>query len=256
MRHETQNMHLPTPTQQRYIADEYSNDNPTWHSEDSPWKARQIMRVLEPYQGDRPLTVCEIGCGVGGVLAALDEIFSENHVDSQFVGYDIAPIAIERARATWHDRERIEFRCADILDSKRLNYDLCLLIDVLEHLDDPLTFLSQLCDRGLRTFIIHLPLENHWLGILRGLTDPRRSPVGHLHFYDTHSAISLLERAGLVLNRWVYTPEADLDIRLHRTAKSVLAYLPRKFVFWIAPALTVHSIGGAAFMARCTVSRE
>ena len=238
------------------MTDDYAKVSPTWHSEDSPWKAQQIMRVFEPSQTNRPLTVCEIGCGVGGVLAALDGILSERGVDAQFVGFDIAPIAITRARRAWQHHERLEFRCEDVLSIERLDYDVCLLIDLLEHLDDPLAFLVQLRARGLSDFLVHLPLENNWLGIMRGKTDPRASPVGHLHFYDTHSALSLLERAGLTLNRWVYTLEFDLDIRLHRTIKSTLAYLPRKLMFSIWPTLTVHSIGGAALMARCGVNRD
>jgi hypothetical protein len=89
---------------------------------------------------------------------------------------------------------------------------------------------------------------------MRGRTDPRRIKVGHVHFYDTHSALGMLECAGLTVHRWVYTPELDLDIRLHRTMWSGLAYVPRKLLFGIWPALCVHTIGGAALMARCFCS--
>ena len=233
-----------------YTSEDYSEQNPTWHREDSPWKAEQILRVMELPGNDRPLRICDIGCGVGGVIAALDGLLAERNIDALLAGYDIAPIAIDRARRIWRDRERLVFECVDALSRDRLDYDLCLLMDVLEHLEDPRGFLRALKARGIQDCIVHLPLENNWLAIMRGRTDPRRSRVGHLHFYDTHSALSMLERAGLQVTKWVYTPELDLDIRLHKTFRSIMAYLPRKALLSLWPAMSVHTIGGAALMAR------
>ncbi len=234
-----------------YLTGEYAASSPTWHIEDSPWKAVQVMRVYDPPAMDRPLRICEIGCGVGGVLASLDEILARRGIDARFTGFDIASVAVKRAGQIWRDRERLRFECQDVLTLERLDYDVCLLIDVLEHLDNPLHFLRELRVRGLSEYVVHLPLENNWLAIVRGKTDPRRSPVGHQHFYDTHSAVSLMEQADLNVTRRVYTVEIDHDIRLHRTFKTLLAYLPRKLMLSIWPALCVHTIGGAGLMLRC-----
>lgn len=214
------------------------------------------MRVLNAAPRDRPLRICDIGCGVGGVLAAIDELLGKKGIEVELTGYDIAPLAIEGARERWSDRSNITFECCDVLSLDRLNYDLCLLMDVLEHLEDPVCFLRELRGRGIVEFAIHLPLENNWISIMRGKTDSRRSPVGHLHFFDTHSALSMLERAGLTVAKWVYTPELDLDVRLHRTLPSMLAYVPRRALLATWPALAVHTIGGAAMMARCIPCEE
>lgn len=239
--------------EQFYIQGEYGQLNPTWHLEDSGWKASQIMRVLDLGVNDQDLHVCDVGCGTGGVIAALDGLLAQRGTRARFTGYDIAGEAIQRARTMWKARANLAFECVDVLSLDRLDCDLCLLMDVLEHLPDPLGFLVALTAKGVRELVIHVPLENNWLAIMRGRTDPRKSKVGHLHFYDTHSAISLLERAGLVIAAWVYTPEIDLDIRLHRTARNLAAYLPRKVFFWCAPSLGIHTLGGAAMMARCMV---
>ncbi len=181
------------------------------------------MRVLDLADLGRNLRICDVGCGAGGVIAALDDLLTQRGTRARFTGYDIASVAIARARTFWKDRSNLEFQCVDILSLDRLDCDLCLLMDVLEHLQDPLGFLIALSAKGVRDFVIHLPLENNWLAIMRGRTDPRSSKVGHLHFYDTHSAVSLLERAGLAIADWVYTPELDLDIRLHRTVFNLVA---------------------------------
>ena len=48
----------------------YLRNNPDWHVDDSPWKAKHIAAMLERH-GIVPQTVCEIGCGAGEVLRAL-----------------------------------------------------------------------------------------------------------------------------------------------------------------------------------------
>ena len=50
-----------------YTDGQYIAKNPSYHIEDSPWKARQILKML--HRHDLPLrSVCEIGCGAGEVL--------------------------------------------------------------------------------------------------------------------------------------------------------------------------------------------
>lgn len=234
-----------------YVDGSYVHASPDWHMADSPWKARQIMRVIDVESLPPSPKFCDVGCGAGGVVAALDRLLQKAGIEAEFTGYDIAPWAIDRARELWSEPPRVEFECADVLDCDTLDFDFCLIMDVLEHLENPREFLLQLQRRGLRRFIIHLPLENDWLSIMRGRTDPRRSPVGHLHFFDTHSAISLFERSGLEIVRRVYTPTADHDFWTHPTVGSLLAYLPRKLLSMIAPTLGVHTVGGAAMMLHC-----
>ncbi len=42
----------------------------TWHLEDAPFKARQIAAMLARHPEIRLGTVCEIGCGAGGILVS------------------------------------------------------------------------------------------------------------------------------------------------------------------------------------------
>ena len=229
----------------------YVAHNPTWHVEDAPWKADQILRVFEP--DGRSIRICEVGCGVGGVLAELGLRLAERGITATLDGFDIAQGAISKARELWQGRPNLTFHARDVLTGPSIAADIYLFIDVLEHVERPIEFLKALRGRGMQQCIVHLPLENNFANIMRGRTDPRTSKVGHLHFYDTHSAVGMLEMAGLTIEKWVYTPELDLDVRVHVRPKSLAAYVPRKVLLSLFPTLCVHSIGGAAFMARCSV---
>ena len=77
--------------EQIYISGDYQKRNPTWHIEESPWKARQIIRMIRNDRID-PKTICEVGCGAGEVLVQLQKYMKDNCL---FWGYDISPQAFE-----------------------------------------------------------------------------------------------------------------------------------------------------------------
>ena len=54
-----------------FLDGEYLEKNPTWHVEDSSWKAVQILRALALLPKP-PLTICDIGCGAGEDTAELE----------------------------------------------------------------------------------------------------------------------------------------------------------------------------------------
>src|ERR1017187_6398725 len=88
-----------------YVNGEYLQKNPSWHVEDSLWKATQILRafalLLQP-----PQTICEIGCGAGEILRQL-ELQMPSASTTEFVGYDISPQAIALARSRESLRTKI-----------------------------------------------------------------------------------------------------------------------------------------------------
>ncbi len=57
----------------------YLNNNPTWHEEDSPWKAKQVVKMLSRNKLDIN-SIVEVGCGVGEILNQLYQILPNNIV--------------------------------------------------------------------------------------------------------------------------------------------------------------------------------
>lgn len=96
----------------------YSLQNPTWHVQDSAWKAEQILKIMEK-NIIRPDSICEVGCGAGEVL---HQLYLSLPNTFEFVGYDIAPQAIDLCQERTNSRLRFYLR--DILDDENVYFDL------------------------------------------------------------------------------------------------------------------------------------
>jgi len=138
----------------------YLAGNPSWHEEDSGWKADQIMRMLRR-NSVSPTSIAEIGSGVGGVLANVQESLPG---DVKLDGFDISEDAIVRAQLK--QRDRLRFHHADLLACDE-SFDLLLIMDVIEHVPDYLGFLER-CRQKARLKLYHIPLDIHVSSVLRG----------------------------------------------------------------------------------------
>jgi len=173
-----------------YSGGEYLARNPTWHVEDSAWKAQQILRMLQRHSLT-PRTICEVGCGAGEVLRQLQ---SRMDPSCEFCGYDISPQAIALCRERANDRLR--FHCRDFLQEAGASFDLLLLIDLIEHLEDYNSFLRAVKPRSRYT-ILHIPLDLSVQAKLRpGKLRAIRQVAGHLHYFTRATALDGLRDAG------------------------------------------------------------
>src|SRR5271165_5693348 len=124
----------------------------TWHLEDSPAKARWIVEMLKRHSEVQPATVCEVGCGAGGILHELERQMPE-HVT--FTGYEISPQAHQLSQRFANDRCR--FVLGDAFADSQV-YDLVLIMDVIEHVEDCFAFMRQLKRKG-RWKLYNIPLD-------------------------------------------------------------------------------------------------
>lgn len=184
----------------RYTHGGYLARNPEWHVDGSPWKAAQVLTVLNR-NGLAPARVCEVGCGAGEILAQLQRYLPKS---AALEGYDISPQAIEMASLRANDS--LTFHVADFLAADTPQYDLILVIDVLEHLEDYFTFLRQLRRRATwKLFHIPLDISVQTLARVRPLLAARQS-VGHLHYFFKEQALAVLNETGYDVIDVGYTP--------------------------------------------------
>lgn len=229
-----------------YTGSEYSSRHPGWHREHSGWKAAQVLTMLRRHCLT-PRTVGEVGCGAGGILAELQKQLPN---ETRFTGYDIAPSALTLARSLAN--ERLQFVEGDFIALAPPPCDLLLTMDVAEHVEDYLGFLSALRPRAER-HIFHLPLD---LSLISSVQPERldwaKESVGHLHYFTAETALRALANAGYTVRDHAFTAvELDLPLTHAQQRLRLLRRLGRR----ISPAWTARLLGGFSLLALCDESR-
>ncbi|MDO9711946.1 class I SAM-dependent methyltransferase [Paracraurococcus lichenis] len=231
-----------TDTRSIYTGQAYAESRPTWHEEDSPWKAKQILEILKR-NNINPRKIVDVGCGAGGVLQSTVEGLAPG---ARGEGFDIAPYAISKAQQK--SDPSLNFRCADFSNSDYAEYDLLLCIDVFEHVEDYIGFLRKIRGKS-KYFVFHIPLDMNAKGILRNHHMKERREVGHLHYFDFKTALSTLQDTGYEVIDHFYTrkPTNNLLTKTITATEHVLAALTdRHFAVKVLGGVSLLVLGRAS----------
>ncbi|WP_437608604.1 class I SAM-dependent methyltransferase [Sorangium sp. So ce834] len=222
-----------------YIEGGYLENNKTWHAEDSPWKAKQILRILEKNH-IQPKVVYEVGCGAGEVL---NQLHQRLPASVEFHGYDISPQAFQLAKA--REKDRLTFHQEDLLE-KDISCDVLMSIDVIEHVEDYYTFLRRLKSKADYK-ILHVPLDLSVQAVLRmkPILDVRRN-VGHIHYFVKQTALASLQEAGYEIIDYFYTA-GSVELP-SKSFKAKLLRYPRRLLFALNEDFTARVLGGYSLL--------
>ncbi len=220
-----------------YLNGVYDKNNPSWHSEDASWKAGQILKMIFR-NGIKVTKVADIGCGSGMVIKYLSE---DLHQTTKLDGFDVSPYAIKKCQKIKDNN--INFYHKDFVKCKKNNhYDLILVIDVIEHLENYSEFLTGLRSRG-KYKIFNIPLDLSAQMILRSTPLLKlRKRVGHLHYFTKYTAIAVLEESGYKIIDSFYAPSShelpDRPLRMRLLSPF------RRILFLINQDFAVRLLGG------------
>jgi len=231
----------------QYLDGSYSEKNPSFHVEDSAWKAEQIWSMMEA-NDLLPSSVCEVGCGAGEILVQLES----RHAKAIYTGYELSPQAFQLCAKK--ASQQINFLQRDLfLEPEQLSFDLMLCIDVIEHVENPFEFLRRLVARS-KSFIFHIPLDMNVQMVLRSRPLLHvRSSVGHIHYFSKDTALALLRECGFRVNDWRYT-ESGLDLAKSRKAKFLR--IPRKLAAFCNKDFCARILGGYSLLVYATRADE
>ncbi|MHB8634077.1 MAG: class I SAM-dependent methyltransferase [Thermoplasmatota archaeon] len=200
----------PTPSQEeiaRYYAQEFyssayqkCNDSSLEvQVADAPFYGGHygdIVAGIEEVLGrqSKGLSVLDIGCGWGQALLRFRESGMNAH------GFDPAPEAVAFTRSKGLDVVEAGMVRMKVFDRK---FDVVTLLNVLEHLADPVSVLREIRDEVLSpggVLVVEVPNEfNAWQLAGRDthhLNDWWVAPPAHLNYFDTKTIRSILEGAG------------------------------------------------------------
>jgi SAM-dependent methyltransferase len=218
----------------------YLKLNPSLHVEESAWKVQQIARMIRRHNL-APQTVCEVGCGAGEVLRLLQK---ELDLDCAFYGYEISPqaygLCLPRAN------NKLSFRLMDIKQEKEsVVFDLLLVLDVIEHVEDYFSFLRDVKPHG-RNVIIHFPLDLSVQTVLRknGLMK-RRDLYAHLHYFTKDIAIQVLKEVGYEIVDYFYTARSN---ELGSEFMQRILTIPRTLCFAMNQDFAARTLGGYSLL--------
>jgi 2-polyprenyl-3-methyl-5-hydroxy-6-metoxy-1,4-benzoquinol methylase len=142
-----------------------SSGNEQKHRSSNPLQRRMIDRfhaeVIRLTHKASPSSVLDLGCGEGYVLEALVDA----GIDAELTGIDRSSTAVADARRRLGERAQIIERDVTIADPTPQKYDLVMMLEVLEHLDDVDEALRLLAELTNVYVLVSVPREPFFRGL-------------------------------------------------------------------------------------------
>jgi trans-aconitate methyltransferase len=222
-----------------HVNGEYLRHNRDWHVHTSAWKARQIMKMVNRHHL-KPKTVGDVGCGAGEVLRQMQ---LQMDPECEFYGYDISPQAISMSRERANDR--LQFEVANICETETPYFDLMLVLEVVDHVEDYLGFLRALkkkSDLKLFHFSLDLSVQN---AIRKNSYKTLRDTLVHLHYFNKETMLRTLQDTGYEVIDCFYTPFA---MNFSSETRGKLVRPLRWLLYQVDQDLAVRLLGGYRLM--------
>lgn len=143
-------------------------------------------------------TVCDFGCGNGGLIRELQTIVPEN---VKIWGYDLQPSNVRDA----HKKGTNVVQYKDFVNEEVSYPTLAICTEVIEHLVDPHAFIRKLAEKGVKKVVASSPAYE---------TPDFHAPF-HLWIWTEDSYKKMFEDAGWVVDRHYETPERFQFIVAH-----------------------------------------
>lgn len=157
-----------------------------------------VNLIQKKFTPEMDIAVLDIGVGSGAVAKGLREIFPKLMID----GVDKSDVYLDTSKAYYNN---VYYVPIEELEIER-QYDVILLLDVLEHLEDPWQALLSLKRKYLKKsgfVVISIPNIAHWtirLKLLRGYFKYARWGIldkTHLRFFTLGTYRELLQSSEL-----------------------------------------------------------
>ena len=192
-----------------YLSGDYLTKHPSLHREDSEWKFKGMIKLLcrfMPEITDPKINILDIGGGAGQVLDYVSK-YVENEHSTKVHKYalDLCPKTLEKQKATNPDLRKAYNEDISNTNIEAKMMDLALVIDVLEHIPEPLKALAEI-KRISKFAVFKVPLEDNLYRRMYNFVKkgrPKRwaeTNLGHINFYNSRKLINQLEKnAGDIL---------------------------------------------------------
>ncbi len=142
------------------------------------------------------------------------------------------------------ESKNLSYRVCDVLQI-RDHFDVVLLMDVIEHVEDCFGFLRSIRERT-KYLVAHIPLDLSIVALLIGTPMANRRSAGHLHYFTRTTALVLLTDTGYTIVDWFYP--AGGHFLPNKGWRTRLISPVRAAVSKVAPGMSAIVLGGASIM--------
>jgi ubiquinone/menaquinone biosynthesis C-methylase UbiE len=181
-----------------YNDNSYLEKNPSLHTEDSKFKFQNIKRFLSSIEvKNNRIKILDIGGGAGIIGKLVLEHFQESGIVVSFHSLDLSTQMLKIQLKNNPQIKKI-INCS-INECPKSNYDLVLMIDVIEHIEEKEDSAKILNKLG-KNIIYNIPIEINFFDILKYLKSffryykRQKERWGHIHFFSFTSSQSFLRR--------------------------------------------------------------
>ena len=217
----------------------YLKKNPNWHIEDSPYKVSLVLKAIKRSNINFK-NMIDIGCGAGVVT----NLLSEKYPDKQFQGIDVS----QDASKFWQEGKNGNLKFSGDSDDF---FDLAICLDVFEHVEDYMGFLKNIKSKA-KTFIFNIPLDMSVIKLVSPGLRHAREDVGHLHYFNSFTALATLEKCGYVIED-SFLSAAFLKTK-PRNFKQLVLLFPRLLTLFLGKKMGSILFGGISIVV--TTSTE
>ncbi len=176
---------------------EIAPDYDTWKKKN--WYYYQSLKQLVRKYIPRGSAVLEIGTATGDILASLDPRLG--------IGVDISQAMIDQASKKYGQNPNLHFHCVLISDlPKDSAYDFIIMIDVIEHLEDVTSMVSEIRIKADPQTKVLISMANPlWEPILLALEKlGLKMPEGKHHRISAASLVSIFSTHDFELEKHEY----------------------------------------------------
>lgn len=243
-----------------YKTDEYLRKHPSLHEEDSPWKVNKIIPMVDSFienqRHKNEINVLDVGGGAGLILKSISSYIQERYaIRVNKFALDLSPGMLKIQKANNPDLKRLLNEDITEVSLKDKEMDLVLMVDVIEHVPEPLKALEEL-KRASKFMIFKVPLDDNIYSNVRNLLSGGKYTAnyskisGHINTYNLSKIRNQIEaNAGVilscyftdtfsyVLNSEFYSKEMDLRHRI--------GYFVASCAYRLSPRLCSRLFGGS-----------